>query len=376
MTEPLTADTPPPIPPPSPPPRPPLRRSPTNRMLGGVCGGLSEHTGIDVILFRVGFVVLTIAGGAGLLIYLALWLLLPDGHGEPGPLQRWSAAGSGNGTRNTVLLVAAFMAVAVLLFGIGWDAGLIAVLAVLALAYLWSVEQGREPRPATEQRATTPTAPREALVAEPSPPRPPRQRSNLGRFTVSAMLITLGALALLDRLGLLDMSARGYLTTALAITGVGLLVGAVWGRSRGLIFLGIPLLIALIVVSVVGDTIDDGVGQRSWQPATVSDIDGSYVHGIGYLRLDLSTVDFDGEDVVTAIDQGVGYVEVIVPEDVDVTVVAQVDGGALTLFEQSTDAASDLRRSITDLGADGAGGGELALTATLGLGLVEVIRVR
>src|SRR4051794_1180990 len=66
-------------PPPAPAVRPPLRRSCTDKMLGGVCGGLAEHTGIDSLLWRVGFVALALAGGAGFLVYLLLWVLMPPG---------------------------------------------------------------------------------------------------------------------------------------------------------------------------------------------------------------------------------------------------------------------------------------------------------
>jgi phage shock protein PspC (stress-responsive transcriptional regulator) len=67
-----------------PPVRPPLRRSGTEKMLGGVCGGLAEYSGIDVVLWRVGFVGLTLAGGAGILVYLLLWVLMPSGPLRPG----------------------------------------------------------------------------------------------------------------------------------------------------------------------------------------------------------------------------------------------------------------------------------------------------
>lgn len=63
--------------PPSP-PRPQLRRSGTDRMIGGVAGGLAEYSGIDAVLWRVGFVGFTIAGGAGLVVYLLLWVLMPS----------------------------------------------------------------------------------------------------------------------------------------------------------------------------------------------------------------------------------------------------------------------------------------------------------
>jgi phage shock protein C len=66
-----------PSPMPRPPVRPPLHRSSTDKMIGGVCGGLAEYSGIDSLLWRVGFVGLTVAGGAGLVVYLLLWVLMP-----------------------------------------------------------------------------------------------------------------------------------------------------------------------------------------------------------------------------------------------------------------------------------------------------------
>jgi phage shock protein C len=67
-----------------PPVRPQLRRSGTEKMLGGVCGGLAEYSGIDPVLWRVGFVGLTLAGGAGVVVYLLLWVLMPSGPLRPG----------------------------------------------------------------------------------------------------------------------------------------------------------------------------------------------------------------------------------------------------------------------------------------------------
>jgi phage shock protein C len=65
------------------PTRPQLRRSSTDRMVGGVSGGLADYSGIDAVLWRVGFVGLTLAGGAGILIYLLLWVLVPAGPATP-----------------------------------------------------------------------------------------------------------------------------------------------------------------------------------------------------------------------------------------------------------------------------------------------------
>jgi phage shock protein C len=68
-----------PLPGTSPAPRFTLRRSRTDRMLGGVCGGLAESLGADAALLRVLAVALTvITGGAAAIVYLAAWALAPE----------------------------------------------------------------------------------------------------------------------------------------------------------------------------------------------------------------------------------------------------------------------------------------------------------
>ncbi len=54
-----------------------LRRSPGNRVLGGVCGAVSQATGIDATLVRIGFVLLAIASGVMVFVYAMAWLLIP-----------------------------------------------------------------------------------------------------------------------------------------------------------------------------------------------------------------------------------------------------------------------------------------------------------
>jgi phage shock protein C len=54
-----------------------LYRSTSNRQLAGVCGGLAEYFNLDPTLIRVLFIVLAVLGGAGVLLYLALWIIVP-----------------------------------------------------------------------------------------------------------------------------------------------------------------------------------------------------------------------------------------------------------------------------------------------------------
>ena len=55
-----------------------LRRSTDDRMLAGVAGGLARYLDVDATLVRIAFVVLTVVGGAGVPLYLASWLLIPE----------------------------------------------------------------------------------------------------------------------------------------------------------------------------------------------------------------------------------------------------------------------------------------------------------
>ena len=75
-----------------------LYRRATDRSIFGVCGGLADYFGIDPILVRLAFVLVTLAGGAGILVYLILTLVTPvepDGMvGRPDPVHaRGQAAG-------------------------------------------------------------------------------------------------------------------------------------------------------------------------------------------------------------------------------------------------------------------------------------------
>lgn len=55
-----------------------LCRSRRNRTLAGVCGGIAEYLGWDPTLVRVAWIILTLLGGSGILIYLVLWLVMPE----------------------------------------------------------------------------------------------------------------------------------------------------------------------------------------------------------------------------------------------------------------------------------------------------------
>jgi phage shock protein C len=55
-----------------------LYRSRSDRKIAGVAGGLAEYLNVDATLIRVLFIALAVFGGAGLVLYLAMWILVPE----------------------------------------------------------------------------------------------------------------------------------------------------------------------------------------------------------------------------------------------------------------------------------------------------------
>ena len=55
-----------------------LYRSKTDRVLAGGCGGLAQYFNLDATLIRVLFVLLAVLGGSGLVLYVAMWIIVPN----------------------------------------------------------------------------------------------------------------------------------------------------------------------------------------------------------------------------------------------------------------------------------------------------------
>jgi phage shock protein C len=61
-----------------------LRRSLTDKKIGGICGGMGEYFDIDPTLVRVAFAILTVlSGGMGIIIYFLMYLIVPEGKPQP-----------------------------------------------------------------------------------------------------------------------------------------------------------------------------------------------------------------------------------------------------------------------------------------------------
>lgn len=202
---------------------------------------------------------------------------------------------------------------------------------------------------------------------------PPNKRSALGNAALSAMLLALGVVALVDLAGA-DLRTSAYLATALTVTGGALLAGAWIGRARRLIWIGVVLSVALAVSTGLESLDLRGTGAQTWQPESVAQVDPRYRIELGYGHLDLRNVDFAGENVTTRLTVNAGSMEVVLPPDVDLTADLKVSYGNVRLFDQEISGAS-VRRQVSDLGDDErTGPGRITLVITVHNGNVEVYR--
>ncbi|HEV2088843.1 MAG TPA: LiaF domain-containing protein, partial [Cryptosporangiaceae bacterium] len=206
-------------------------------------------------------------------------------------------------------------------------------------------------------------------------PRPPKERSILGRLTFSLVFLALGVLAIVDVSGA-EVPFTAYPALALTVVAVGMLVGAWYGRARWLIPLGIVSVLAL-AIGAGADRVSRYDYDRTvtFAPASVAELRSPYRLPAGHLVLDLRQVDFSAHDVDVdiAVDIGTGEVDVLLPPAVDVEVASSVGFGDIqVLGHQDHGGGLDLVR--TDLGSDGQGGGKLRLDIELGFGDLEVTR--
>lgn len=67
-----------------------LYRSRTNKILGGVCAGIANYFGIDVVVVRLIWVLLALAGGPGVIGYIIAWIIIPA-EPEPTPKREQAA---------------------------------------------------------------------------------------------------------------------------------------------------------------------------------------------------------------------------------------------------------------------------------------------
>ena len=381
-------DNPPPPPPPPPPGAEPARltRATDDKVVSGLCGGLGRYFGVDPVVFRIAFVVLALAGGSGLLLYLVGWVLIPDDTGRTGA----SALG---GERNQKLVAAVLAGVGVLLLvdqvtgDSDADIPVGLVLLGIGALVLWSRRDGTPPPPPTTGPGDAP-----AGLAPPAPPPPvpdpppagmsdypppppaaavsdspqPVRRSVLVPVTLSLLAVAGGVLALAGA------SLQTGLAVLLLMTGAALVVGSSRGRARWLIPVGLVLALALLGASALGDVpVRGGAGDRVYRPASLVEVASPYRLAAGTLTVDLGQLDLTDAGATVVASVGAGELIVTVPEDVAVELDTHVGVGELELLGRSWGGA-DVDQRLVEAGDEG--GGRLVLKARVGLGHLEVRR--
>jgi phage shock protein PspC (stress-responsive transcriptional regulator) len=348
-----------------------------------VASGIADRLGVGPVWIRAAFVVLSFGAGAGLLLYLALWWLLPredmPSSGSDEFLRTFPHAPAWAG--RIVLIIA----IGVLATQIapnadrGWSVPL--VLGVILMAFgvaLFRHDLARGERPRANLSPPVVSEPIEAVVpsteAVPAPPRirRPRERSRLGVLTAGSAMIAISAAVLLDGLGAITLDVGRFPAIALVVLGIGLLVGAWWGRARGTIVLGVLVLPVALVLSLIHLPFGVEVASRTLSPRRDDPFPASQRLLAGELFVDLTRADLDGSSRALAIDLGAGTVHLIVPRDVTVHLEAEVGMGFLTVTGYPDRYGVDLVRNVTLHGSPG--GGVLTIRVDQGIGSVDLYR--
>jgi cell wall-active antibiotic response 4TMS protein YvqF len=205
-------------------------------------------------------------------------------------------------------------------------------------------------------------------------PVPVRQRSPLGRLTLSLALFALGVVVLIDMAGA-SVPAGVYFAVPLVVVAGGLVAGAWYGRARGLIAAGVILSVLLAIsMAAQGQRLTGTHQTVTWRPAGIAQLDSTYRVDTGNALLDLSRVDFTGHGTALDVHVSAGNLTVVLPATVDVEVRANVAIGNASVLGQRWSGIGQSQHTVTDNGVDGTGGGQLTLTATVNVGNLEVRR--
>ncbi|WP_209716855.1 PspC domain-containing protein [Marmoricola sp. OAE513] len=340
-----------------------LRRSVSDRYIAGVAGGLGRHFNVDPTVIRVLLAVLTLFGGAGVLVYAVCWAFVPEEGSEKAAIR------TGSDARKILLLAAAGIAVLLAVsdsfsgFNAGFPiAGVAVVIGVIMIArdrraekragagappvppmphapehdytegrsyvgssYTGWIQPGEEAAAPSYGADYRPPAYQPPVIAPPILPPHPKRTGILWFWpTLALIAIALGVVGIID--GSHDVHAGVYPATALAITGVMLLVGSFVGRPGGLILLGIASTTALSAATVLGSFNFDDSRQLEDNPTSAAAVPSSYRVHFGEIVVDLTDVadpeNLAGREIRMRLNAG--EIRVIVPKSLNVDIEADL----------------------------------------------------
>jgi phage shock protein PspC (stress-responsive transcriptional regulator) len=408
-----------------------LVRRTSHKMIAGVASGIADSLAVDPVLVRIAFVVLTLFGGLGALLYVLGWLLIPPaGAGESIGM---AAARRPAGLRTYVGLALVILAVGILASEFS-DPAVVWAIALIGFGIFLFQQGGQEepapppgppaapeppapgataapgqvaasqpappaPPPAwsassapTEPRVWEPPPPAgppawgpppgwrtEPLPPPPPPPRGPRRRAFLGPLTFGLALVVTGLATVLDNLGVIELTLGRALALFLTVIGLGLLVGGWWGRAWGLIPVGLVLVPVVALASLANsEPLSGGLGERLWQPRSAAEVRPVYRLAAGELIVDLRRVRFGPGSTPVEASVAAGRLLVVVPDEVTAVVRGRAGVGNLDLFETGDeDWGVQVDSTVTQAPTKAPKGGAAAtvrLDLHVGYGLVEVRR--
>jgi phage shock protein PspC (stress-responsive transcriptional regulator) len=289
-----------------------LERSRSDRMVAGVSGGLARYFDIHPAFYRVGFVVLTLLGGAGIVIYAAAALVIPDEGKEDSVA---TAALRDRRDRPWPLIGLALVAVAgaiLLSRATLWPHGDAWVLLLLAGGViLWVTRHGAGAAAATADRDPA------ALAAE---------DSRRVRRVFRGLLIAFGTLVAL------------------------------------------VLVAAAVFAAVFHIHLGHGIGDRSYVVSSTSELRQKYELGIGNLTVDMGRLSLPVGQTHVKARVDVGDLDVVVPPGVAVQVHGDAQVGRVEILGR-TGEGRDVDRTVVQNGPR-----VLVLDAHVGAGRVRVAR--
>ena len=296
MTDTPPTDQQPTAPLPPDPPRPKLTRSSEDSLIAGVAGGLGRHLGIDPLAIRIGFVILTFAGGLGLLAYLICLAFMPSDD-PSAPHLRWGLAR----TLGAGLLAVAALAILMPDWFFGPE---LTVLVAAGVVIYLLVRVLRDDGAGHIGHVAAKVAIGVVLLALAA-----------GGFAAAAAGSALGG---------------GIAIAGLVIAcGIGLVGGAFRGGARWLIAPALVLALPLGAVAATDLDVRGTWGDRTFRPVDVAELSGGYEMGVGAMRVDLRDLELPSGRTDLRLELGLGEIQVLVPDDLCVTTDATIGVGAI-----------------------------------------------
>jgi phage shock protein PspC (stress-responsive transcriptional regulator) len=398
-----------------------LYRLRNDRWVAGVASGLGAYLEVDANLVRLAFFILAICGGLGVVLYIAAWVLMPAIDGVPPYGGPGVPMGRGARVDLRILAGAFFLIVAVLVLASNFDfrfSGLVwgAVLICIGLLFLvgdsWpsrypagpppapSVPVGpagyRSPAAATgevpsayppaapaQQAYTSSYAPYTSYTPQPAYATPAyaapaawsgsAYRSGglrLGTVGLAAVVLAVGVALLLQSAGVIHLTVEMGFGIVFLVLGLTLLIGAWFGRSGGLVALGICLLPFAAAAVLVPEPLTGGAGNVSYAPQALSAVQPAYHLAAGQLYVDLSGVDLGGQSVAVTSSVAFGHLVVVVPADTTVDLIGKVGAGEDSLLGRIDSGVQISSRF--DAATGPAPAGTLTLNVSVGCGQLTV----